>query len=230
MKKRTKFDGWLAAFCATRTCNALVFMTFAAALPVLANEWNMSGVQAGAIASGFQLGYAVSQLVFSSLADRISARTVYLWSMFAAGISSLVFAFFARDFASALVLHTLVGVALGGTYPTAVMIIADQFMPGSRGMAVGALIASTSCGYALSLFISGITLPIGGYRLSFFCTCLGPIVAWLLAWITLRHTLVSVPERQTGQRFSTAVLRNRRAMLLIWGYSFHNWELQGMWS
>lgn len=227
---RTKFDGWLAGFCAARVCVGLVFMTYAASLSILKEQWGMSAMQAGAVASGFQLGYAISQVVFSSLADRISARTVYLWSLFASGVSSLAFALLARDFLSALILHTIVGIALGGTYTVAVMIIADQYEPTSRGMAVGSFIASTSCGYALSLAISGITLPIGGYRLAFFLTCLGPMVAWLLAWITLRHTVVPVQERRTGQKFTREVLRNRRAMLLIWGYSFHNWELQGMWA
>ncbi|AFM24611.1 MFS transporter [Desulfomonile tiedjei] len=228
--KRTKFDGWLAGFCAARVFNGFVFMTYAAALPLLEKEWGMSALQAGAIASGFQLGYAISQVVFSSIADRVSARTVYLGSLFATGICSLAFALWARDFVSGLILHTMVGVALGGTYTTGVMIIADQYESANRGMAVGFFIAGTSCGYALSLAISGITLPIGGYKLSFFLTCLGPMLAWLVAWITLRHTVVHVRERQSGQNFTREVLRNRRAMLLICGYSFHNWELQGMWS
>jgi MFS family permease len=228
--QRTRLDWWLAGICASRVFNGLVFMTYAVAIPLLQREWAMSAVQAGSIASGFQLGYAVSLVVFSSIADRVSARTVYLGSLFAAGICSLGFAFFARDFLSGLILHTVVGVALGGTYTTGVMIIADQYVPSSRGMAVGFFIASTSCGYALSLAISGMAIPVGGYRLSFFLTCLGPIMAWLLAWITLRHTVMPVPQRRDGQRFTRQVLGNRRAMLLIWGYSFHNWELQGMWS
>jgi len=136
----------------------------------------------------------------------------------------------ARDFLSGLILYTLVGVSLGGTYTTGVMIIADQYAPTSRGMAVGFFIASSSCGYALSLAMSGIALSLGGYRLSFFLTCLGPMVGWLLAWITLRHTAVSVSERRAGQRFTREVLGNRTAMLLIWGYSFHTWEVIGMWS
>jgi MFS family permease len=228
--KRTKFDRWLAGICGSRICNGLVFMTYAAVLSVLQQEWDMSASQAGSIVSGFQLGYAISLVVFSSVADRISARTVYLGSLLATGICSLSFAFLARDFLSCLILYTVVGVALGGTYTTGVMIIADQFVPTSRGMAVGFFIASTSFGYALSLVISGIALPVGGYRLSFFLTCLGPILGFLLAWITLRHTVVPVPERRVGQRFTGEVLSNRHAMFLIWGYTFHNWELQGMWS
>lgn len=228
--KRTKFDWWLAGICISRVCNGLVFMTYGAALSVLQKEWVMSAVQAGSIASGFQLGYAVSLITFSIIADRISSRKVYLGSLFATGICSLTFAFFARDFLSGLILHTVMGLALGGTYTTGVMIIADQYIPTSRGMAVGFFIASTSCGYALSLAISGMVLPIGGYRLSFFLTCIGPIIGWFVAWISLRHTVIPVRERKTEQKFVKEVLGNRRAMYLIWGYTFHNWELHGMWS
>jgi MFS family permease len=110
------------------------------------------------------------------------------------------------------------------------MIIADQYAVQRRGMAVGYFIASTSCGYACSLAISGAALPLGGYRLSFLLTCLGPLVGWLLAWLTLRNTSVPTAVRQKGKRFTQEVLRNRPAMLLIWGYTFHSWELQGMWS
>lgn len=228
--QRTRFDLWLAGICASRVFNGLVFMSYAAAIPVLQREWGMSGAQAGAISSGFQMGYALSLVACSSLADRVSPKSVYLWSLFAAGVSALAFAALARDFYSALLLYTIVGLALGGTYTTGVMIIADQFVPRSRGMAVGCFIASTSCGYACSLALSGLALPLGGYRLSFLITCSGPLLGWVLAWITLRQTRVMAAGRKEGERFVREVLNNRRAMLLIWGYTFHNWELQGMWS
>jgi len=227
---RTRFDLWLAGICASRVFNGLVFMSYAAAIPLLQREWNMSGAQAGAISSGFQLGYAVSLVACSSLADRVSPKKVYLWSLFLAGVAALAFALLAGDFLSGLVLYTVVGLALGGTYTTGVMIIADQYTPSSRGMAVGCFIASTSCGYALSLLLSGLALPSGGYKLSFLLTCSGPLAGWVLAFLTLRSTRVDGAGRQEGERFTREVLRNRRAMLLIWGYTFHNWELQGMWA
>ncbi len=227
---RSGFDLWLAGICASRVFNGLVFMSYAAAIPLLQREWGISGAQAGAISSGFQLGYAFSLVGCSNLADRVSPKKVYLWSLFLAGVWALAFAFLARDFFSALLLYTVVGLALGGTYTTGVMIIADQYTPGSRGMAVGCFIASTSCGYACSLLLSGMAFPLGGYKLSFLLTCSGPLVGWALAFITLRNTFVEAPGRQEGERFTREVLRNRKAMLLIWGYTFHNWELQGMWS
>ena len=205
-------------------------MTYAAALPILQKEWGMSAAAGGSISSGFQIGYAVSLVVFSSFADIVGPRSLYLGSMSGGAILSLTFALFARDYLSGLILYTLVGISLGGTYTTGVMILADQYPIQRRGMAIGFFIASTSLGYALSLIISGIAFPIGGYKLSFLLTCLGPIVGAILAWMALIRTKVSVVKRQKQQRFIKEVIGNRSAMLLIGGYSFHSWELLGMWA
>ena len=205
-------------------------MTYAAALPVLQKEWQMSAAAAGSIASGFQIGYAFSLVTFSVLADRISTKALYLWSMSVSAIFSIGFALIARDYLSALLLYTLLGISLGGTYTTGLMILAEHYPVKRRGMAMGFFIASTSLGYALSLFLSGIALPSGGYELSFLLTCLGPFAGSILAWITLSKTVVSAAHRQPGQKFMKEVLGNRPAVLLISGYTFHNWELLGMWA
>jgi len=225
-----KFDWWLTGICFSRVFNGLVFMTYAAALPVLQKEWQMSAAAAGSIASGFQLGYAISLVIFSALADRISPKVLYLWSFAVAAFFSLGFALMAREYISALLLYTTVGISLGGTYTTGLMILAHQYPVERRGMAMGFFIASTSLGYALSLFLSGIALPIGGYKLSFLLTCLGPLIGSILAWITLSKTEVPAAKRQQGQKFMRDVLGNRPARLLISGYAFHSWELLGMWS
>ena len=73
-------DGWLLALGAARALMTAVFMTYAATLPVLRSEWGMSATAAGSISTGFQLGYAVSLVVFSALADRVGARRVFVWS------------------------------------------------------------------------------------------------------------------------------------------------------
>jgi len=93
-----KFDLWLLGICSSRVFTYLVFMTYAAALPVLQREWEMSAAAAGSISSGFQIGYAVSLLIFSELADRKGARRVFLWSNFCSVAASLLFAAFARGY------------------------------------------------------------------------------------------------------------------------------------
>jgi len=225
-----KFDWWLTGICSSRVFSQIVAMTYAAALPVLQQEWAMSAAAAGSIASAFQIGYTVSLFVFSIVADRVGPKPIYLGSMSASAFFSLAFAFFARNYLSAVILYSLVGVSLGGTYTTGLMILAVRYPVKRRGMATGLFIASTSLGYVLSLALSGIALPLGGYRLSFMLTCLGPFVGSILTWLTLSRTAIA-PVRLTEQRgFRRDVLANEPAMLLIGGYAFHTWELLGMWA
>ena len=225
-----KLDWWILGVCSSRTFTWLVAMTYSAALPVLQKEWGMSSAAAGLISSGFQIGLALSLVCLSTLADRIGPRRIFLWSNTSSAAISLAFAFFARGYYSTLGLYTLMGAALGGTYTTAIMMIANRYPSQIRGKAVGFFIASTSLSYVISMVISGIALPVGGYRLSFLLTCLGPLVGALLLWITIASTTDCIASRRQDKKFSKAVLRNKPGMLLIGAYVCHSWELFGMWT
>jgi MFS family permease len=51
--------------------------------------------------------------------------------------------------------------------------------------------------------------------------------------LVLRRTPNLVHARPAGEPLFAAlpaVLRNRKGMLSIWGYTFHNWELLGIWA
>lgn len=207
-----------------------VGMTYAATLPILRGEWDMSATAAGSISTGYQLGYAVSLLFCSWLADRVGARRVYLWSSGFATVAALAFAFFARSYLSGLVLYTLVAISQGGTYTTGIMLIADRYPPLRRGGAMGWFLASSSLGYTLSLLFAGAALRTGGYEAAFIATACGPLVGGLLGVISLRSASDVIHARPQGVRFGTAVLRNRPAMRLMLGYIFHSWELLGMWT
>ncbi|MBI3636682.1 MAG: MFS transporter [Candidatus Rokubacteria bacterium] len=208
-----------------------IFMTYAAALPVLRPAWGMSATAAGSISTGFQLGYAVSLMAFSSLADRLGARRVFVGSAWLSAAAAIAFALFARSYVSGLMLYTLVALAQGGTYTTAIMLIADRYPPARRGAAVGWLLASSSLGYALSLLVAGAAIPRGGYPLAFVFTAAGPVVAVGLAWLALRRTPNVVHRRPSGgAKFGGEVLQNGPAMRLMLGYTFHSWELLGMWA
>lgn len=223
-------DWWLVGFCLSRTLTNLVFMTFAAALPILQKEWSISAAAAGLISGGFHLGYSISLVVCSALADRIGPKPIYLGSMVTGALFSLGFAAFASDYKSALILYTLVGISVGGTYTTGVMILADHYPIHRRGMAIGFFIASTSLGYAVSLILSGIMIPLGGYHLSFWVTCLGPGFGCVLSWLTLWKTRVNLIRRKKKEKYVKEMLSNRPAMLLVGSYTSHCWELLGMWA
>jgi MFS family permease len=226
----SRVDPWLVTLCASRTCVTFIFMTYAATLPVLRGAWDMSATAAGSISTGFQFGYAVSLLCFSALADRVGARRVYLWSAWLSAATALAFALFARSYLTGLVLYTLAALSQGGTYTTAIMLIADRYPRERRGAALGWLLASASLGYALSLLIAGAALRGGGYPLAFITTAGGPLLGAGLGWLALRGAANVVHPRPAGAHFGSAVLRNGQAMRLMLGYTFHSWELLGMWA
>lgn len=223
-------DSWLIVLCASRTLMNLVGSTYAATLPVLQQEWSMSATAAGSISTGFQLGFAVSLFGLSALADRVGARRVFLVSAALSALAILTFALLARSYLSGLILNTLVGLSHGGTYTTAIMLIADRYSADRRGGAVGWLIASSSLGYALALALAGVTLPRGGYPVTFLVAAGVHLAGVIVAWLALRSVPNVVHPRVGDIRFSTEVLRNPDAMRLTVGYTFHSWELLTMWA
>lgn len=225
-----KIDWWLAGLCLGRAMSQTVTMVYSAALPILLREWEMSAASAGSISSGYQIGYAVSLLIISNLADRFGAKFLYIASAMIGGALTLAFSFFARGYLSAQILYTLVGLALGGSYTTGLILITERYAPERRGMATGCYIASSSLGYVMSLGLSGYTLPLGGYMLSFHVTAIVTMAGGVLSWITLINTRETVVGRQKQQSFGKEVLKNKPAMLLITAYTFHCWELIGMWA
>ena len=208
----------------------MVYIAYAATLPVLQREWHMSGTAAGSIASAFQVAYAVSLMGCSAVADRVGARRVFLVGTVASAVVSVAFAALARDYWSGLGLYTLLALALGGTYTTGILLVAENVPVERRGRAMGAYLAGHSLGLALALALAGAAIPRGGYVLAFWLLALGPLVGGGLAWVAVHATANVLTRRTGGQRFAGEVLRNRPAMLVIAGYTFHSWELLGMWA
>lgn len=228
---RRQLDWRLIALCLSRTGSGLVFTTFAASLPVLRVEWNLSAAMSGSIAGGFSLGYALSLVIFSCLADFFGPRRIFLGSLTAGAVLSLAFAALARGYLSAIVLYSLLGFSLGGSYTTGLMLLARLYPQKRWGANMGLFIAATSLGYGLSLAVSGVVLPIGGYRLAFWLTCLGPALGAVSAWLALKGVRLPAPERRPrAAGLWRRVLANRPARWLIAGYTLHNWELLGMWA
>ena len=230
MSRCTGRLGWLLAICVSRVGSYMVYIAYAATLPVLQREWNLSGTAAGSIASAFQIAYAVSLMGCSALADRVGARRVFLAGTTVSAVVALGFAALARDYWSGLGWYTLLALALGGTYTTGILLVAENVPVERRGRAMGMYLAGHSLGLALALVLTGAAIPRGGYVLAFWLLASGPVSGASLAWLAVRSTANVVTPRAGDQRFGGEVLKNRPAMLVIAGYTFHSWELLGMWA
>ncbi len=226
-------SSWLALFCIARIGFSFIFTSYSAALPLLTHDWGMSATRAGMVQSAWHLGFLVSLFAVGFLSDRFGARRTFLWSAAAASISALLFALFARGFLSGALLYGFAGLCSGGSYTPGLTLIAERFSPATRGRAMGAYLAAGSLGYAISILMSSQLFPVGGWQLAFLVTGSLPAAGLTLSLWALRGTpnLVHArPAENSIRQAIPAVLKNRPALLSMLAYTFHCWELLGMWA
>lgn len=224
---------WLAGICASRLLFSFVFVAYAAILPLLQDAWGMSASQAGLVQSGWHAGYVVSLFSAGLLADRYGARRTFLWMSAATCVAALAFALLSDGPWSALALYTLTGVFAGGSYTPVLALISERFPAGRRGRAMGWFLAAGSLGYAIGLAASGPLVSWGGWRFSLVVAAAGTVAGTVLAFRLMRgwrDAVHAAHARQAQGARMLEVLRNRPAMLVIWAYTFHCWELLGMWA
>jgi MFS family permease len=185
------------------------------------------------IQAAFHLGYLTSLFIVGFIADHFGAKRAYIATGVAACLSPWTFVFFADGFWSAFWLHAFTGLCQGGTYTPALALINEHVARPRRGRAMGYLIAGSGAGYAICLGVAGLALRFTDWRGALGLVAMLPVISWITGVLVLRGTPNTVHPRPAGESLLAslpAVWRNRRGMLSIWGYSFHNWELLGMWA
>ena len=212
-----------------RICTTAIFMTYPACLSVLLVEWRMSATQGGMVQGAFTAAFALSLLVASFLCDRIGAKRVFKTATLLAAVSAILFALFANSFETALVLVSLVGLAQGGTYTPAIMLVSTNTPTARTASAVGWILAGMSAGYVISIFLSMSLLTTHGYQTAFMATALITVAGWGLGFLAVRRARDLLQERESSDT-DDGRLMPRRARLLTLGYIGHCWELFGAWA
>ncbi len=221
---------WLAGLCVARTGAAMMFMAYPAILPIVQREWELSATAAGSISSAFLIGTALSLAVLSVLTDWVGARTVFLWSSFASAAIAILLPTLANGYFSALILFSALAICLAGTYTPGIVLLAERFPAPRRGWAIGWFLASSSLGYALALALAGLVITLAGWRAALFTLALGPLTCAVLAILVLRGTPRRPSVVPRFWSFWDQLVRNRAAQLMVAGYTFHAWEVLGMWA
>lgn len=226
-------SAFLILLTVSRFSASVAMMIYAGSLPFLLNEWNMSGAEAGAIQSVFNLTYAASLLVTSWLSDHLGAKRVFLTSNACSLIAFLVFALSARSQESALLLYGVVGLTLGGSYTPALMLVAAKVPSSSRGTAMGFVLAGSSLGYCAAIALAAAGIPAFGYKSTWVIVTaiLGVGLLASIAGLVGEPNRIFRKERAAHEKTSfAATMGSRRSILLTAGYTAHCWELLGMWA
>ena len=223
-------ETWTRVVCLARVFSFGAFMTVSATIPLLRTAFDASAAEVGTLASAFVIVYALSMFAFGWAGDFIGAKRAAIIGGAATAVMAGLFALFARDYWSTLLLYPLIGLFQGGIYSPLVALFSEHAAPGRRGAAMGWLIGSTQVGYALSLAASGVGIALGGWQGAFLVTGLLPAVGAVILVLALRGVQNRVHPAARSTNVLGDLVGNRSSVLLAVGYTAHSWELQGSWA
>jgi MFS family permease len=226
MSEKTR---WLLLLCLAQTFIMLVFINYSAVLPLLKQEWGMNNTMAGSIFSVYQLGYIASGVILSTLTDRLNTKHIFIAAALWSATANLLFAIFAHDYLSAMLLRALTGIGMGGTYMPGLKLVAEKFAPRERGKAVGIYVGALVLGASMSLAVTGVVASLAGWRWAFVACSAGVYIGAAISLSVFRgyHPVLHAGAERG---FEAEIIRNKPAFLMILGYGAHMWEMYGMRS
>lgn len=217
----------LWTFCVAEFLVMQIWYNFSAVLFSLKTVWKLNNFQAGLIVSMFQLGYVVAVLFFSFLSDNYSPRKLFIAGSLVAGLASILFAFFATGFYSALFFRVIAGIGMGGVYVPGMKLLAELFPPKQRGKAIGIYVSSLVIGSGVSFLLSGMLVKFLNWNMLIIITSVGALVGAFGV-----YRLGDIPSKTVGNKLNWDLVRKvttRPSMKVNLSYIGHMWELYSMW-
>jgi len=230
---RFRSAGYTPLMLLAQTCALLGFACYAVVLTTLQEEWRLSNLQSGLIASAFFLGYMLAVPLATALTDRVDARKVYLVGGLSATLGLLGMAFFAFNFWTALIFMAINGAGLAGTYMPGLKILSDRIQTGELTRHIAFYTAFFGIGTGFSYLCSGWILSALDWHYVFGIIALGPFSAFLIVLLLippLQHEKWKGPINIRMHDIFPVdkwklVLQDKNASGFIFGYTVHSLEL-----
>ena len=216
-----------------QTCALLGFACYAVVLTTLQDEWHLTNLQSGLIASAFFFGYMLVVPLATALTDRVDARKVYLVGGLSATLGLLGMGLLAYNFWTALFFMAINGAGLAGTYMPGLKILSDRIQSGEITRHIAFYTAFFGIGTGFSYLCSGWILNVFGWHYVFGIIALGPLTAFLIVLLLippLQNEKWKGPiEIRLHDIFPLGkwklVLEDKKAAGFIFGYTAHSLEL-----
>lgn len=158
----------------------ILIMAFVA--PYLSKEWNLDSVQIGYLLSAGLVGMAVGAFGLSPLADRYGRRRMIIACLVVITIGMGLSAA-ATGPTDLLVYRAFAGLGIGGIVANLNILVSENSNDRRRGLALGIYGAGLPGGVALGGAISGLLIPVFGWRSAFI---FGTAVTAILLIVVIR--------------------------------------------
>ena len=230
---RLRPSGYTPLMLMAQTCALLGFACYAVVLTTLQEEWHLTNLQSGLIASAFFFGYMLVVPLATALTDRVDARKVYLIGGLSATLGLLGMGLLAYNFWTALFFMAINGAGLAGTYMPGLKILSDRIQSGEITRHIAFYTAFFGIGTGFSYLCSGWILSAFGWHYVFGIIALGPLTAFLIVLLLippLQNEKWKGPiEIRLHDIFPLGkwklVLEDKKAAGFIFGYTAHSLEL-----
>jgi MFS family permease len=207
------------------------FATYTTLLPALQKEWGLSNSEAGLISGIYYAGYIAATPVLTSLTDRVDARRVYAFACVLSIVGAAGFMLLAQGLWSALFFQFLIGAGLGGSYMPGLKMLTDPLDGAVQSRALAFYTASFGIGSTFSILVCGWIGGLYGWQAAFAYGAAGPVLAVLLVSLLMPRGRTRAADQLTHALLDfRPVLKNRKTLPYVIGYSAHNYELFGQRS
>ena len=199
-------------------------------MPDLQRSFGWPAAAVATLTSAVQLGFIAGALVFALLAvaDRYSARKVFLACGVAGALCTLAAMHTAPSFGALWAWRALTGFCLAGIYPVG-MKLAALWFPRGLGAALGLLIAALVLGSASPHALRALSAG-APWTVVFEGVALASAAAGLLVFLLVPEPPhAPAPAAGLQPRALWAAALDRRVRASVLGYFGHMWELYTMW-
>ena len=212
-------------------------MNISVASPFMMAELNLDKIQMGRVFSAFMLGYALFQVPWGALGDRLGPGRILTWAGLSWVVTTALTGFMPGWIAPAgiasltalMVLRFALGASQAAAYPVASRAITTFLPSTTRAQSFSALIVAMAFGSAFTPPLVSWAMTNMGWRASFYiCALLA--LALTLAWRHAAGSAIDGPPESTPASVKEqpawwSALKDRRVSILSLSYFFNSYVL-----
>ena len=176
---------------------------YGVALPLLMQEWALSAVQAGLLASTALFGMMFGAMTFGTLSDKLGRKkTIMICVAIFSGFTFL--GAFASNPVEFGILRFLAGLGIGGVMPNVVALMTEYAPTRIRSTLVALMFSGYAIGGMTSALLGAWLVPQFGWKIMFYIAII-PLVALPLIWKFLPESLMYLTNKKEIEQTRTIV-------------------------
>ena len=181
-------------------------------LPLLMEEWGLTAMQAGMLASTALAGMMFGAMIFGSLADKIGRKKVIMICIVL--FSGLTFAGgFASNPTEFAILRFLAGLGIGGVMPNLVALTSEYAPQKMRSTLVTTMFSGYAVGGVMAALLGAWFTPSFGWEIMFFIAGI-PLLLLPVIWKFLPESLTFIVQ-QDRQAEARQIVRRLDAKIAV---------------